>query len=359
MLTRTALLAVTIGLLATGGNADAARPKAARTAKKSTSRTHKVRAHARVAKRPAPKAPKPEVTFTADEANNAALAPALTAKAAGSSVLRAQVLLDRAHFSPGEIDGSFGDSMSRAVDAFNTARGIAAGATVAPETWAELNRGAGPVVVSYTITPEDVAGPFEKIPEKMEDKAKLPAMSWESPEEALGERFHMSPKLFAKLNPGVAIQAGAPVLVLDVNRPPLPKAASITVSEGDLSISVLERNGHVMARYPATVGSEHDPLPVGQWKVNGVGWNPVFKYNPDLFWDADPSDGKALVKPGPNNPVGVVWMDLSKPHYGIHGTPEPSTIGKTASHGCIRLTNWDAVELAHLVGPGTPALLAK
>ena len=117
----------------------------------------------------------------------------------------------------------------------------------------------------------------------------------------------------------------------------------------------LDPDGKVMARYPATVGSEHDPLPIGTWKINGVSWNPSFAYNPELFWDSEPTDEKAKLPPGPNGPVGVVWIDLSKPHYGIHGTPEPSTIGKTQSHGCIRLTNWDAAELAQMVSPGLPA----
>jgi lipoprotein-anchoring transpeptidase ErfK/SrfK len=114
-----------------------------------------------------------------------------------------------------------------------------------------------------------------------------------------------------------------------------------------------------MARYPASVGSEHDPLPVGNWKIKGVAKNPPFHYNPALFWDADPGHSKAKIAPGPNNPVGVVWIDLTKDHYGIHGTPEPGKIGYTQSHGCIRLTNWDAMKLAQVVGPGTPAVLKE
>jgi lipoprotein-anchoring transpeptidase ErfK/SrfK len=105
---------------------------------------------------------------------------------------------------------------------------------------------------------------------------------------------------------------------------------------------------------PVTSGSEHDPLPIGQWKVTSINWMPPFNYNPDLFWDADPSHTKAQINPGPNNPVGVTWVDIDKEHYGIHGTPEPSKIGHTESHGCVRLTNWDAARLAALVAPGTP-----
>ncbi len=131
------------------------------------------------------------------------------------------------------------------------------------------------------------------------------------------------------------------------------------VSESDHSAVAIGSDGTVVARSPATVGSEHGPFPAGEWKINGVGWNPTFNYDPALFWDSEPGDEKAKLPPGPNNPVGVVWIDLSKPHYGIHGTPEPSTIGGKTSHGCIRLTNWDALELGHLVSPGTPAILVK
>jgi lipoprotein-anchoring transpeptidase ErfK/SrfK len=133
----------------------------------------------------------------------------------------------------------------------------------------------------------------------------------------------------------------------------------IRVSRSRGAVEAVAGNGVVLARYPATTGSAHDPLPLGNWKVNGVGWNPGYNYNPDLFWDAEASEKKVRLKPGPNNPVGVVWIDLSKPHYGIHGTPVPSAIGKTTSHGCIRLTNWDATELAQMVTPGMQAVLEK
>jgi murein DD-endopeptidase MepM/ murein hydrolase activator NlpD len=134
---------------------------------------------------------------------------------------------------------------------------------------------------------------------------------------------------------------------------------SVRVSEQDRSVSVLGADGTLMARYPASVGSQHDPLPVGRWKINGVRFNPDFQYNPALFWDSEPGAEKAKLAAGPNNPVGVIWIDLSKPHYGIHGTPEPSNVAKTTSHGCIRLTNWDALELGRLVSPGTAAVLEK
>jgi lipoprotein-anchoring transpeptidase ErfK/SrfK len=129
------------------------------------------------------------------------------------------------------------------------------------------------------------------------------------------------------------------------------------VTDRSKTLVVENAAGQIVFHAPVTVGSENDPLPVGEWKVNGASRNPSFNYNPKLFWDADATHAKAKIPPGPNNPVGVVWVDLSKEHYGIHGTPEPSRIGYTESHGCIRLTNWDAMRVADLSSPGTKVIL--
>jgi lipoprotein-anchoring transpeptidase ErfK/SrfK len=302
-------------------------------------------------------------SLNAAAANRAAGNPILNSSAQhGAAVLRAQVLLDRAHFSPGEIDGRYGGNTSKAAAAFNLAKKIKARAEVNAATWKALNLDTAPVIIPYTVTAEDLAGPFAPIPEEMADKAKLPALGYENLAEALGEKFHVSPKLLAALNPGITFdRAGAVIQVPNVARPPLEKIAGMTirVSKSQGAVEAVDADGVVLARYPATTGSEHDPLPLGNWKVQGVAWNPPFHYNPDLFWDAEASEKKEKLAPGPNNPVGSVWIDLSKPHYGIHGTPVPSTIGKTSSHGCIRLTNWDAVELAKMVTPGMPAVLGQ
>ncbi len=301
--------------------------------------------------------------LSAAAANTAAGNPILKSSAQhGAAVLRAQILLDRAHFSPAEIDGRYGGITRSAAAAFNVAKKIKARAEVNAATWQALNLDTAPVIVPYTLTAEDLAGPFTPIPEEMADKAKLPALGYENLAEALGEKFHVSPKLLAALNPGIKFdRAGAVIQVPNVARPPLDKIAGMTihVSKSRGAVEAVDGNGVVVARYPATTGSAHDPLPLGNWKINGVAWNPPFNYNPGLFWDAEGSEKKAKLPPGPNSPVGLVWIDLSKPHYGIHGTPVPSMIGKSASHGCIRLTNWDAIELAKMVKPGMPAILEK
>jgi lipoprotein-anchoring transpeptidase ErfK/SrfK len=275
--------------------------------------------------------------------------------------LKTQVMLDRAGYSPGEIDGRMGTSTKRALEAF-TKNGGAPDAAVA-------------ALATYKITPEDAAGPFTAdIPEDMMEKAKLTALGYRNLAEALGERFHTSPALLKALNPQATLAAGAEIKVPNVADaiqpvapprggrqadPNSPATVTVTVRKSTSDLVVSDGTGHTLFYAPVTTGSEHDPLPIGEWKVTGVQKNPTFGYNPDLFWDADPTHAKAKIPAGPNNPVGVVWIDISRPHYGLHGTPEPATIGKTASHGCVRLTNWDAQRVAALVRPGTKVVFAE
>lgn len=279
--------------------------------------------------------------------------------------LQTQVMLDRAGYSPGEIDGAMGSSTTRALEAF-TKNGGKADALPAD------------AVSTYKITDQDAAGPFTPgIPEDMVEKSKLSALGYQNLLEALGERFHASPNLLKRMNPSAKFVAGEEIQVPSVaatvqpvgpprgrqsdaaSTPENPAATIITVRKSTSDLVVTDGTGKVLMYAPVTTGSEHDPLPIGDWKVTGVQHDPKFNYNPALFWDAEPGHSKATIPPGPNNPVGVVWIDISRPHYGLHGTPEPSTIGKTTSHGCVRLTNWDAQKLAGLVRPGTKVVFAE
>jgi lipoprotein-anchoring transpeptidase ErfK/SrfK len=275
-----------------------------------------------------------------------------------------QVLLDRQGFSSGEIDGRQGPNFSRALSAFQAARKLAA-AKPDCATWEALGgKGAEATTTSYTITDADVQGPFDpSIPSQLADQAKLATLNYRSPMELLAERFHASPALLTQLNPGVQMTAGREIKVPAVapfdpgTRPQLDATAGdlrIAVSKEESALRATRADGTLVFYAPVSSGSQHDPLPSGDFKVRGVAWRPPFHYNPKLFWDAKPADAKAKIPAGPNNPVGVVWIDLDLEHYGIHGTPEPGRVGHTESHGCVRLTNWDAARVASLVKPGTP-----
>ena len=290
------------------------------------------------------------------QAINQASWPATGAEARRDALLRAEVLLARARFSPGVIDGQDGGNLKAALSAFETAHNLPADGKLNAAVWSALAADAAPAVVGYTITPADVAGPFTpSIPDKFEDQAKLDHLGYTSPLEALAEKFHMDEKLLTALNPGVDFsRAGTTILVAGVGPDVLPtRVTTIEVDKTHRQVRAMDATGAVVAVYPATIGSTERPAPSGSFTVKGVAKNPVYTYDPSRLTFGDKTMGKLTIKPGPNNPVGVVWIDLSIPTYGIHGTPDPRLVGKTASHGCVRLTNWDALQLASAVKPGT------
>lgn len=288
-----------------------------------------------------------------------------------NDTIKLQVLLDRANFSPGEIDGSIGSNTLRALNAYQQAHNLQPTEALDPDTLSALEQNAVEPTTTYTIQPEDVQGPFvtERIPTDWMEMAKLKSLDYTSPLEELGEKFHTNPNLLKKLNPNAQFKAGEEITVPNVlgedastQTQTQPKSKQqkndikVVVSETDSTLHVENGSGEILFFAPVTAGSQLDPLPLGTWKVTGLNKNPEFQYSPELIRSSKPGDTKATVAPGPNNPVGVLWIDIDKEHYGIHGSPEPSKIGKTESNGCVRLTNWDIERLAKFVKPGTTVI---
>lgn len=279
----------------------------------------------------------------------------------GSGVARAQILLDRAHFSCGALDGNFGSNLDKTVAAFQHDHQLEMSGRVDAATWQLLNGDTAPPLVNYTISADDEKGPFVSVPHDMLKQAELPYLGYASALDELSERFHSSPALMKALNPDADFtMVGQQLTVPNVlTMPPEGTPGRIFISKNESSVRLYGQDGKLMAFYIATLGSTHDPLPLGDWKVTTVQKNPTFHYDASLFWDAKNKDDKATIKPGPRNPVGVAKVGISKPHYGIHGTPDATKIGHNFSHGCIRLPNWDAWQLASLVKSGLPVILKE
>lgn len=278
-------------------------------------------------------------------------------KGPSPTMIKAQVLLDRARFSPGEIDGRDGENVQKALRALAEAQGLPASGKLTRELFDKLAATSNePVLREHAIAAEDVKGPFvAKIPSKLEDMAKLDRLAYVSPAEALAEKFHMSEALLKALNPGKRLDApGTTIVVANVkHEKPKEKVARIEIEKSARSLRAFDKEGKLLGFYPASIGSEEKPAPSGSFKVESVASNPTYTYNPKYKFKGVKSDKPFTVKPGPNNPVGAAWIDLSLESYGIHGTPEPGKVGKTYSHGCVRLTNWDVLKLAQMVEKGT------
>jgi lipoprotein-anchoring transpeptidase ErfK/SrfK len=278
-------------------------------------------------------------------------------KGVDPTVLKAQILLDRARFSPGLIDGRLSENFAKAIGAFQQANGLPSNGKLTPETWSKLiATSAGPVLVTYEVTRKDVRGPFtRRIPARMERMARLRRLGYRTAAEKLAERFHISEQLLRMLNPGIGFRkAGTTLVVPDIGRGDPPAGvARIEVDKGARLVRVLDSSGKWLAVYPASIGSDENPAPSGMAEVKRVVRNPTYHYDPDFAFKGIRTKRPFTIAAGPNNPVGSVWIDLSIESYGIHGTPDPGKIGTTFSHGCIRLTNWDAEDLGSIVQPGT------
>lgn len=297
-------------------------------------------------------------------------------------LLQAQVTLDRSGYSSGVLDGKDSERWKGALKGFQKANGLKESGALDAATKAVLSDMTSVPATRLVRIPAGFAQqPFlPDFPKGAAEQAKLPALGYRNLMEALAERFHTTPETLIALNtPKTKIGAGRIINVPNVAdvilpgselaerswdktlvtlgvAPDQPKIASILVDKSEGWLRALDGDGKTIAQFPVTTGSKYDPLPLGNWTIKGVARNPEFHYNPELFWDVSDSKEKQLLQPGPNSPVGVVWIDLSKPHYGIHGTGEPATIGSAESHGCVRLTNWDAARLAGMVRPGTKVL---
>ena len=298
-------------------------------------------------------------------------------KGLNPTVLKAQVLLGRAGFSPGVIDVRGGENFRKAVAAFQRRHELAVSGTLDQATWGKLTETSSePVMTDYEIKPADVKGPFvERIPREFEKMAELERLSYRSPREALAEKFHMSEDLLKTLNPRKSSdEAGTTILVANVARDPdrrgrkdantgsspeehgtgAAKAARIEVNKTERSVQVLAADGSLIAYYPASVGSKEKPAPSGMFEVRAIAQNPTYRYNPDYAFKGQKAKEPVEIAPGPNNPVGLVWIALTLEGYGIHGTPNPDKVSKTYSNGCVRLTNWDALALAKMARKGMP-----
>jgi len=274
-----------------------------------------------------------------------------------AAMVRIEVLLDRAHFSPGVIDGYNGENVRKAVSAYQASHNMPVNGQADNQLLAQLTaQETTPALVSYTITADDVRGPFAPVPQDLEAMSHADHLGYASAAEGIAEKFHMDEDLLRTLNPGVDFtQAGTAIVVTNAGGDLSADVASIVIDKRERSLRAYDASGAMLAFYPATIGSPDAPAPSGDFTVRSVAFNPTYHYDPArLPTFGRRNHGALTIAAGPNNPVGAVWIALSRETYGIHGAPEPQQVSKTQSHGCVRLTNWDALELGHAVRAGVP-----
>jgi len=299
----------------------------------------------------------PVHALSPEEVNKAELTRP-SARNARAVLVKAQVLLDRASFSPGAIDGRRSGNFSNALRAFQEQNSLNATGDLDAATWQKLAETGEPALIDYTVAAADTKGPFaDEIPESYEKKAELERLDYTGPLELLAERFHMDEDLLRQLNRGKSFdRAGTVITVANVNVKPVAlrtKVSKLEVDKQRNSVRVLGADGKLVAAYPASIGSEEKPAPSGKLKVVRIARSPTYTYNPDFKFRGVKADRELKIAAGPNNPVGSVWIALNEKTYGIHGSAEPAKVGKVESHGCVRMTNWDALALANLVRKGT------
>lgn len=292
------------------------------------------------------------VAFGADVVQVASNGPMVAAKVAADPALaRLQILLDRAGASPGVIDGLDGSNLHKALRAFQMMNGMNPDGELTLALAARLDS-PGDAIGAYTITAEDLSAISGPIPENYAEKAAMTNLGYETMAELVAERFHMDVGLLQALNPSAQFEVGETINVAVTGKNRKGTVAWIEADKALRQVRVYGEGGVLLAAYPATIGSQDNPSPSGTHVVKHAVSMPGYTYNPKVNFQQGENTEVLTIPPGPNGPVGSVWIGLSKPSFGIHGTPEPSRIDKTGSHGCIRLTNWDAEELAAMVTPG-------
>ena len=277
--------------------------------------------------------------------------PAQPAPHPDAAIVHLQVLLDRAGSSPGVIDGFDGDNVRKAIRGFEALNDLPVDGKLDPEVLARLQADK-PIMRTVEIRTQDGDDLVGEIPEDYKEMSEFNHLGYSSIPEMLSERFHMDIDLVRALNPGAKFQAGERVAVVEPGAQVEGYVKRIEADKQKGELRAYSEDDRLIAIYPATIGSKDNPSPSGTHKVKGVARMPTYTYNPEINFQQGDNTEKLILPKGPNNPVGTVWIDLTEPTYGIHGTPEPSLIDKVGSHGCIRLANWDAEELSDMVKPG-------